>query len=463
MTRAGVRLGLGLVLVLGWAWAAWGQGGAIQRVRVFGTTHVQAILVDHAGYQTAWALQSGAWNIAHISSVLHVAGAVTVSQAAVNQSGSWTVQAAHQAGTWNLQHISSVVHVSAAGTPWAVNMALAVRCVNTGATAFEACGGAGSAADAVNVFHESTIRHISSVTHVVGSVRLINVAGTIASFLNATSVAVSNVAGQSGLWTVQAAHQGGEWNVRHVSSITHVAGTMMLAAKYGGTVFVTHFGALAVTCYTNAGVAESCAGSGGASDSVNVFHQSTIRHISSVTHVAGTVSLVNQAGTYATFLGSSLSVASSAGQSGVWTLQNAHILAGVPQSGSWTIQAAHQGGQWNVAHVGSVLHVTIVGQARNLRTRAFSLTATGTVVPAISGLRIRVYAVKLVASAAISVNFRDGTGDDLEGAQPLAINGGFVEIILPPASLFHTTAGNSLDLVISGVGTAAGRVSYFAE
>ena len=77
--------------------------------------------------------------------------------------------------------------------------------------------------------------------------------------------------------------------------------------------------------------------------------------------------------------------------------------------------------------------------------------------------RIKVYAYKLVVSAALSVKWRDGASTDLEDLQSLAINGGEAESITPPAFLFGTSAGNSLDLVISGIGTAAGRVSYYDD
>lgn len=107
--------------------------------------------------------------------------------------------------------------------------------------------------------------------------------------------------------------------------------------------------------------------------------------------------------------------------------------------------------------------VTDGGAGKTLKTVAFSLSATGTVVAAVASKRLKVYAVKLVVSAALSVNFRDGGSTNLEGAQSLALNGGFVESVNPPAFLFATTAGNSLDLVISGVGTAAGRVSYWDD
>jgi hypothetical protein len=100
---------------------------------------------------------------------------------------------------------------------------------------------------------------------------------------------------------------------------------------------------------------------------------------------------------------------------------------------------------------------------KTLKSASFSLASTGTVVTAVSGRRIKVYAVKLVASANMNVNFRDGAGTNLEGSMALAANGGFVEFVNPPNFLFATTAGNGLDLVASGGGTAAGRVSYWDD
>lgn len=103
------------------------------------------------------------------------------------------------------------------------------------------------------------------------------------------------------------------------------------------------------------------------------------------------------------------------------------------------------------------------GSAKTLKSASFSLTATGTVVAAVASKRLKVYAVKLVVSAALTVNFRDGASTALEGAQSIAINGGYVESVNPPAFLMGTTAGNSLDLVITGIGTAAGRASYWDD
>jgi hypothetical protein len=102
-------------------------------------------------------------------------------------------------------------------------------------------------------------------------------------------------------------------------------------------------------------------------------------------------------------------------------------------------------------------------QDKNLKSASFSLASTGNLVAAVSGKRIKVYAVKLVASANCNVNFRDGASINLEGSMALAANGGFVEFVNPPNFLFATTAGNGLDLVVTGGGTAAGRISYWDD
>ena len=209
-----------------------------------GITGMNAVVVSQAtasslqmtATQTGtWTVQPGntpnttAWlvNVQHISSQLHL-----------NIAGVGGLPIPTSQGL-PIQHIASVVHiaVSGLGTP---TQAISVRCVNTGATAFADCGGAGGSGDAVNVFHQSTVRHVSSVQHV----RLIF---------------------NDNLNSVLAVH---------------------ITSRYDPNTkaIVSHAGALFVTCLTAAGVAESCAGTS-TPDAVNVFHQSTIAHVSSVTHV----------------------------------------------------------------------------------------------------------------------------------------------------------------------------------
>ncbi len=116
----------------------------------------------------------------------------------------------------------------------------------------------------------------------------------------------------------------------------------------------------------------------------------------------------------------------------------------------------------NVAQAGTWT-ITDGGPGKTLKTVVVSLATTGTVINSVTSKRLKVYAAKIVVSAAISVNFRDGASTLLEGAQPLAANGGFSESVNPPAFLFASAAGQSIDLVISGTGTAYGRLSYFDD
>ena len=115
-----------------------------------------------------------------------------------------------------------------------------------------------------------------------------------------------------------------------------------------------------------------------------------------------------------------------------------------------------QSGAWSVAAGGA---------GKTLKSAPFSLTATGTVVSAVASKRLKVYAVKLAAASAlgITVAFRDGASTPLEGAHTITNGGSLTETVDPPAFLFATSAGNSLDLVMTGIGTAAGRVSYWDD
>lgn len=151
-----------------------------------------------AGSQTV--NQGGVWSVlAHAFQ----SGSWTIQGAHVFQSGSWTVQASHQGGAWNIDKIS---HVTSA-------MAHVV-----GTVTIEGRGTGGSAAGGV-----VSVQGVAS--------------GTV------VPVSLSNAAvNQSGSWTIQAVHQGGTaWNVAHVSSATHVVGSVR--------------GALA--CHSTVGIAQS--------------------------------------------------------------------------------------------------------------------------------------------------------------------------------------------------------------
>jgi hypothetical protein len=93
---------------------------------------------------------------------------------------------------------------------------------------------------------------------------------------------------------------------------------------------------------------------------------------------------------------------------------------------------------------------------------SFDLAATGTIVTGIAGQMIRVYAIKLAATAELTCYFQDGLLNPIEGGILLSEKAGYVESVDPPAYLFSTSAGESLVLEMDK-GNVTGRVSYWLE
>lgn len=129
-----------------------------------------------------------------------------------------------------------------------------------------------------------------------------------------------------------------------------------------------------------------------------------------------------------------------------------------------------KGRRYDLVHLGSApasgggaTPSEITGADKTMRTMAFDISATGTVIPTVSGRRIKVYAIKLTTDAPVSVAFRDGASTLLEGMQDYLANSGYIDNIQPPAFLMATSAGNSLDLVVSGTGNVSGRISYWSD
>lgn len=99
-----------------------------------------------------------------------------------------------------------------------------------------------------------------------------------------------------------------------------------------------------------------------------------------------------------------------------------------------------------------------------LKSQPFSVSSTTTIVQAVNGKKIKVFGLKLVTSATMSVAWRDGATNMIDGSGPVAANTNQIESVDPPAYLFSTSTGTSLDLVLTGAtGTASGRVSYWSD
>lgn len=106
------------------------------------------------------------------------------------------------------------------------------------------------------------------------------------------------------------------------------------------------------------------------------------------------------------------------------------------------------------------------GSGKTLKTAAVALTATGTVVAAVTGKRIKVYRYAIQSrNDTMTVRFRDGGAGSAIGMEWLlntreGVSSGAVD---PPNFLFATTAGNSLDAIVSGTGTVWVEVQYFDD
>jgi len=101
---------------------------------------------------------------------------------------------------------------------------------------------------------------------------------------------------------------------------------------------------------------------------------------------------------------------------------------------------------------------------KELKSAPFYVNSDRVIIPGIINKVIRVYAIKLITSEDMSVNWRDGV-NNIEGSQSFIANGGYTESILPPAFLFAISPGNNLELFVDAKknGVAAGRVSYWIE
>jgi len=108
-------------------------------------------------------------------------------------------------------------------------------------------------------------------------------------------------------------------------------------------------------------------------------------------------------------------------------------------------------------------HNVAIINGKTVKSAAVDINATGTVISAVALKKIKVFAVKLILSAPLSLNFRSGATSLLEGPMPMTANSGYVESVTPPMFLFCTAVAENLDLVILGAGTVSGRISYWDD
>lgn len=107
-----------------------------------------------------------------------------------------------------------------------------------------------------------------------------------------------------------------------------------------------------------------------------------------------------------------------------------------------------------------------VGQGHELKYAVVNVSSSGanTVVAAVTGKRIKVFSYVLVATTAVTVEWRTATTSaGLMAPMPLGANGGISAIGTPEVPLFQTVAGELLGLQLGGAVQVSGHIGYTTE
>jgi hypothetical protein len=91
-----------------------------------------------------------------------------------------------------------------------------------------------------------------------------------------------------------------------------------------------------------------------------------------------------------------------------------------------------------------------------------STSGDNVIVAAVTGKKIKVISVVLVASGVVSVTWKSAT-TNLSGAMPLVANSGFSLPTSPNINYFETAVGEVLNLNLSSAVLVAGHLGYYEE
>ena len=114
---------------------------------------------------------------------------------------------------------------------------------------------------------------------------------------------------------------------------------------------------------------------------------------------------------------------------------------------------------------GGVLAYDIIPVLKALKRAVVNVAATGDVVAAVAGRRIKVYAYAMQGQGTVTAFLRDGAAGD-----PLTLTWNFqaregvvAQPTKPPTYLFATSQGNALQVVLSAAVTVGVEVSYWDD
>lgn len=105
------------------------------------------------------------------------------------------------------------------------------------------------------------------------------------------------------------------------------------------------------------------------------------------------------------------------------------------------------------------------GESLTFKTADINDAASGdnTIVAAVTGKRIKVYAVFLNATGTVNCKWKDGASTDLTGDMNFQAREGYTGDVDPPAFLLATSAGNALVLNLSAAVAVDGWVAYWDD
>jgi hypothetical protein len=104
-------------------------------------------------------------------------------------------------------------------------------------------------------------------------------------------------------------------------------------------------------------------------------------------------------------------------------------------------------------------------QKRSLKTDTISDGTSGqnTLVAAVTGERIKVYALVLIVEGTVGIEFRDGASTALTGRMNFQAREGLTIAVAPPAFLFQTTAGNAFTMNLDAAVIVDGWFAYWDD
>ncbi len=99
------------------------------------------------------------------------------------------------------------------------------------------------------------------------------------------------------------------------------------------------------------------------------------------------------------------------------------------------------------------------------KTEALSDASSGnnTIVAAVTGARIKVYAIHFNVVGTVNMKWVDGTVGDLTGDMNFQAREGYTNAVTPPAFLLATTAGEALILNLSAAIAVDGWIAYWDD